>query len=82
MAQGNNIKEARALIPEVKEGFQKYKQQLREGRVPLIDLIFKIRSKDANPYTANTVETGAIYQLEDEGKSMFHFVPYLATLII
>ena len=27
-------------------------------------------SKDTNAYTANTAETGAIYQLQDEGKSM------------
>lgn len=71
MAQGNNIKEVKALMPEVKETFQKYKQQLKEGRVPLVDLIFtKMLSKDANTYTANTVETGAIYQLQDEGKTM------------
>ena len=27
-------------------------------------------SKDTHAYTANTAETGAIYQLQDEGKSM------------
>jgi DNA polymerase I len=71
MAQGNNVKEVRARMPEVKHAFQKYKQQLKEGRVPLVDLIFtKMLSKDANAYTANTAETGAIYQLQDEGKSM------------
>jgi DNA polymerase, archaea type len=72
MAQGNNIEEVRALmIPKVKETFQKYKQQLKEGRVPLTDLIFtKILSKDSSLYRVNTVETNAIYQLEDEGKSM------------
>jgi DNA polymerase I len=71
MAQGNNIKEVNALMPKVKETFQKYKQQLQEGRVPLVDLVFtKMLSKDSNAYTANTAETGAIYQLQDEGKSM------------
>jgi DNA polymerase elongation subunit (family B) len=71
MGQGNNIKEVKALMPKVKETFQKYKQQLKEGRVPLVDLIFtKILSKDYNAYSVNTVDTGAIYQLEDEGKSM------------
>jgi DNA polymerase, archaea type len=60
-------------MPKVKETFQKYKQQLKEGRVPLVDLIFtKVLSKDSNAYSANnnTVNIGAIYQLEDEGKSM------------
>ena len=71
MAQGNNIKEVRARMPEVKHTFQKYKQQLKEGRVPLVDLIFtKMLTKHSDAYTANTVETGAIYQLQDEGKTM------------
>jgi DNA polymerase, archaea type len=61
------------MIPKVKGTFQKYKQQLKEGRVPLAELIFtKVLSKDSNAYSANknTVGIGAIYQLEDEGKSM------------
>lgn len=71
MAQGNNINEVKSLMPKVKETFQKYKQQLQEGRVPLVDLIFtKMLSKDTNAYTVNTAETGAIYQLQDEGKFM------------
>ena len=58
-------------MPEVKHTFQKYKQQLKEGRVPLVDLIFtKMLTKHTDAYTANTVETGAIYQLQDEGKTM------------
>jgi DNA polymerase elongation subunit (family B) len=57
---------------KVKETFQKYRQRLQKGRVPLVDLIFtKMLSKDTNAYTANnTAETGAIYQLQDEGKTM------------
>ena len=71
MAQGNSISQVRARMPEVNSIFQKYKKQLQEGRVPLVDLIFtKMLSKDANAYTFSTVETGAIYQLQDEGKSM------------
>ncbi|HET6779869.1 MAG TPA: DNA polymerase domain-containing protein, partial [Nitrososphaera sp.] len=71
MAQGNDIKEVKALMPKVKETFQKYKQQLKEGRVPLVDLVFtKMLYKDTNAYTASTAETGAIYQLQEEGKSM------------
>ncbi|MDQ3835413.1 MAG: hypothetical protein M3270_00555, partial [Thermoproteota archaeon] len=71
MAQGNSIKEVRARMPEVNNIFQKYKQQLLEGRVSLVELLFtKMLSKDANAYTINTAETGAIHQLQDEGKSM------------
>jgi DNA polymerase elongation subunit (family B) len=71
MAQRNSIEGVKALMPKVKDTFQQYKQQLKEGRVPLVDLIFtKMLSKDTNAYSVNTVDTGAIYQLEDEGKSM------------
>jgi len=71
MAEGNTVMEVKALMPKIRNTFQKYKQQLKEGRVPLVDLIFtKILSKDSNAYTVDTAETGAIYQLEDEGKSM------------
>jgi DNA polymerase-2 len=71
MAAGDTVAEVKALMPKVKETYQKYKRQLEEGRVPLPDLIFtKMLSKDSNAYTANTAETGSIYQLEDEGRSM------------
>jgi DNA polymerase, archaea type len=71
MAQGNSIPEVRARMPEVNGVFQKYKKQLQEGRVPIVDLIFtRMLSKDANAYTINTAETTAIFQLQDEGKSM------------
>jgi DNA polymerase-2 len=71
MAKGNNIKEVKALMPKVHDLFQKYREMLKDGRVPLVDLIFtKMLSKDSNAYTVNTVEMGATYQLLDEGKSM------------
>jgi DNA polymerase-2 len=71
MAEGNTIKEVKALMPKVCDLFHTYRQQLKEGRIPLVDLIFtKMLSKDSNAYSVNTVETSAIYQLEDEGKSM------------
>jgi DNA polymerase-2 len=71
MARGNSIEEVKAVMPKVKETFEKYKQRLQEGRVPLVDLIFtKMLSKDANMYSINTAETSAIYQLQDEGKNM------------
>jgi DNA polymerase, archaea type len=71
MAKGNSIKEVKALMPQIRDLFQHYKQQLKQGRVPLVDLIFtKMLSKDSDGYTVNTVETSAIYQLRDEGESM------------
>ncbi len=71
MAQGNSIKEVKALMPKVKETFQEYKRQLREDRVPITDLIFtKILSKGSGEYAVNTVQTAAIHRLEDEGRVM------------
>jgi len=71
MAEGDSAKEVRALMPKVRDTFHKYRQQLKEGGVPLVDLIFtKILSKDSNAYTVNSAERSAIYQLEDEGKPM------------
>jgi len=71
MAEGNTVMEVKALMPKIRNTFQKYKQQLKEGRVPLADLIFtKMLSKDSNAYIVDTAQTAAVYQLEDEGKSM------------
>ncbi|TLY05036.1 MAG: hypothetical protein E6K92_02190 [Thaumarchaeota archaeon] len=71
MAQGNNIKEVKTLLPKVRETFQKYRQKLKEGRVQLVDLIFtEMLSKDSNTYIVNSAERSATCQLEDEGKSM------------
>jgi DNA polymerase I len=71
MAEGNTIAQVKALMPKVKEIFQKYKRQLQEGRVPIVDLIFtKMLSKDSEAYIVNTAEASAIHQLDDEGKSM------------
>ena len=71
MAQGNNVEQVKALMPQVRDLFLKYRQQLREGRVPLADLAFtKMLSKGSDEYTVSTVETGSIDQLHDEGKTM------------
>jgi DNA polymerase, archaea type len=71
MAKGNNVKEVQALMPEVFDTFQKYKQDLKENKVSLVDLIFtKMISKNSDAYSFNTVETSALYQLLDEGESM------------
>jgi DNA polymerase, archaea type len=71
MTRGNSVEEVKALMPKVKETFEKYKQRLQEGRVPLVDLIFtKMLSKDTNTYSVNTAETSAIYQLQDEERTL------------
>ena len=71
MAKGNNVREVKALMPQVHDLFLKYKQQLSDGKVPLEDLVFtKMLSKGSDEYSVNTVETGSIGQLNDEGKTM------------
>ena len=71
MAQGNTVKEVKALMPKVQDRFLEYKQELQDGRVPLTDLLFtKMLSKASDEYSVNTVETGSMHQLQDEGKSM------------
>ena len=74
IAKYNNIKEVKALIPKVRDScFQKYSQLLKEGKVPLKELVFTKRlSKDSNKYqiNRNTIENNAIQQLDIEGKSL------------
>jgi len=73
MARGNSIREVKKLMPEVMNIFEKYAGRLKEGRVPLEELVFtKILSKDFDEYQKgrNTVENSAINLLNSEGKTM------------
>lgn len=71
MAKGNNIKEVKALMPQVQELFARYSHELKQGRVPLAELLFtKMLSKDSDGYSVNTVETGATSQLVVEDTTM------------
>lgn len=71
MAQGDNIEQVKALMPKVQDLFESYCQRLKAGQVPLEDLVFtKTLSKDSSDYSVNTVETGAVSQLYDEGKEL------------
>lgn len=71
MAKGDNIKEVKALMPEVRQLFEVYVQLLKNGDADLHDLVFtKQLSKDPDQYTANTVEVGALRQLVEAGKPL------------
>ena len=72
MATGNNINEVKILMPKVTDTFQKYCQLLKEGKVPLEELVFTKRlSKNSNEYlTRNTIENDALAQLAMEGKHL------------
>lgn len=73
MATGNTINEVIALMPRVKNIFQKYVRILKGRNVPLEQLIFTKRlSKDYGEYQIkrNTVESTAINLLASEGKSL------------
>jgi DNA polymerase-2 len=71
MAEGNNINEVKALMPKVRQTFQKYLQLLKDRNVPIEELVFtKQLSKDSNKYqiNRNTIENDALHQLEMEGQ--------------
>jgi DNA polymerase, archaea type len=73
MAAGNNIREVKVLLmPKVTDTFQKYCQLLKQGKVPLEELVFSKRlSKDSNEYlTRNTIENDVLAQLAMEGKHL------------
>ena len=71
MAQGNTINEVKKLMPKVQDLFANYSYELKQGKVPLVDLLFtKMLSKDSSEYSVNTVETGSLYHLVDEGERM------------
>jgi DNA polymerase elongation subunit (family B) len=72
MAEGDTIEEVKRLMPRIKETFDRHKQLLKKRRVQLAELVFtKMLSKNASAcYSVDTAETGAIYRLEDEGRSM------------
>jgi DNA polymerase-2 len=71
LARGDSIEQVKALMPRVRETFDRYRHELKEHRVPLHDLIFtRMLSKDSRAFTAHTTQTDAIYQLLDAGKPM------------
>jgi DNA polymerase elongation subunit (family B) len=72
MSEGDTIEEVKNLMPRIRETFERYRQQLKERRVQLAELVFtKMLSKNASAYSVvDTAETGSIYRLEDEGRSM------------
>lgn len=73
MSKANCINEVKMLMPEVRKIFQKYARHLKEGQVPLEELLFtKILSKDFDEYQngRNTVENSAINLLNNKGKTM------------
>ena len=70
MATGNNINEVKALMPKVKDSFDRYVRLLKQNDVGLEELIFTKRlSKDSNNYQhRNTIENNALKKLNSEGK--------------
>jgi DNA polymerase elongation subunit (family B) len=70
MAAGNTINEVKALMPKVNDIFEKYAAALKEGRVPVEELVFTKRlSKNSSEYeNRDTMENSALRLLEYEGK--------------
>ncbi|MEW6603124.1 MAG: DNA polymerase domain-containing protein [Thermoproteota archaeon] len=72
MAGGDTIAEVKALMPQVQDVFDKYAQLLRDGQVPMDELVFvKNVSKDADQHSErNTIENDALSRLAKEGKML------------
>jgi DNA polymerase-2 len=72
MAEGNTVNEVVQMMPKVKEAFYTCLQLLKDGKVPLEELVFTKRtSKDFGDYQSrNTVENNALSQLANKGKLM------------
>ena len=71
MALGSTVQEVSALMPQVESIFHRNVQLLKEGKVPLEELVLtKQTSKNSGEYIANTAESSALRQLEKEGKSL------------
>src|SRR6478736_1583401 len=72
MAEANNVRDTRRILPMIKDVFQMHIRQLKERKVPLDELIFTKRiSKNSNEYeNRNTIENNALSRLCEEGKSL------------
>jgi DNA polymerase, archaea type len=72
MSKGYNVKEVRELIPQIKICFQHYTNLLKEGKVPLQELVFSKRiSKNYDEYqNRNTERNSALSMLSAENKQM------------
>lgn len=70
MASGDTVEAVKALMPEVQETFQRYACMLKDGKVPIEDLLFtKHASKDADQYEErNTAEHSSMAKLAEERK--------------
>lgn len=71
MALGDTVQEVKALMSQVERIFNRYVQLLKEGKVPLEELVFTNQiSKDSGDYIINTDQSTALHQLEKEGRSL------------
>jgi DNA polymerase-2 len=72
MSKCSNVKEVVELIPQIKVCFQHYTNLLKEGKVPLQELVFSKRiSKNYDEYqNRNTEGNSALLMLSTENKQM------------
>jgi len=71
MATANNESEIRKLMPKVIEIYKKYLVLLKDHKVPIEELSFTSRaSKNIEDYKSNSIQTDAMLQLRNEGKSI------------
>lgn len=71
MAKGNNVAEVKSLMHEVRQTFEHFANDIKNGQILIRDLVFtKHLSKDSGQYDKNTIENYSILQLFYEGKSL------------
>jgi len=68
----DNIGVVKALKPKVSGAFQKYIQLLKQGKVPIEELVFTKRiPKNSNEYQKrSTLESNSMHLLDIEGRSL------------
>jgi len=72
MAEGNTVVEVRALMPKVRDLYDRYAKMLADRRVPIEELVFtKQVSKDTDQHQdRKTIENDALGRLASEGRPL------------
>jgi DNA polymerase, archaea type len=68
LSRGRDLDETRRLLPDAVQVVRKYGERIKNGDVPLADLvILNALSKNHDEYASNLVQVSAIRQLAEEG---------------
>ncbi len=72
LAKASDLQSAYNLLPSVLQILRSYSDQVKEGRIPLEDLVIQRgMSKNLDEYENNTLQAIAAKQLQREGRQLF-----------